>query len=288
MEATAEIPAIAADPAPSQVDRGRHAASLEKSPSHVHYPAAAATAAGGISDASTSPPTTWTPDLVGTPPLNDPQLERFLAASEPQPDDDVREKRAFPRPSPKTARALIRMGVIVLIAALAAVLLRTFVVSPYYIPSESMEPTLHGCSGCNNDHVLVDKLSYRLHSPHQGDIVVFHRPKSISAQEIPDSVLIKRVIGLPGDKVTLRGGQVYINDLLLHESYVDHKKCGNNPSVPGPSGTTSWLVPSNDVFVMGDHRCDSVDSRYFGPISESSIIGRAFMIIYPFNRIRLL
>ena len=94
--------------------------------------------------------------------------------------------------SPHAFRTLM----VVAIAVVAALLLRTFVVEPYYVPSESMEPTLHGCTGCNDDHVLVEKLSYHFHDPQPGDIVVFNRP---STWKVPDKVLIKRVIGVPGD-----------------------------------------------------------------------------------------
>ncbi len=102
--------------------------------------------------------------------------------------------------------------VVVVCAAIAALLLRTFVVAPYFIPSASMEPTLHGCAGCNNDHVLVNKLSYRLHGIHRGDVVVFKRPRTWN---VTDKVLIKRVIGLPGDVLTTRNGIVYVDGLQL-------------------------------------------------------------------------
>jgi signal peptidase I len=171
-----------------------------------------------------------------------------------------------------------------MIAAIAAVLLRAFVVQPYYIPSASMEPTLHGCGGCNDDHVLVDKLSYRAHDIREGDIIVFHRPPN--APNIPDKVLIKRVIGLPGDVVELKKGRVYVNGLVLDEPYVN-EQCGANATVP-LNGTSKWKVPGNDVFVMGDNRCHSDDSRAFGPIATSSVIGRAFAIIWPIGRMGLL
>jgi signal peptidase I len=218
------------------------------------------------------------------------QLHRFLKATEPQPGDDEKHTRSRNRKRDKergrqrTARTLIRLAVVVAIAAAAAVVLRVFIVAPYYIPSESMEPTLHGCQGCDNDHVLVDKISYRLHSVHQSDIVVFHRPPD--ASQIKEDVLIKRVIGLPGQTVSLSGGHVLIDGRQLPEGYVN-TKCGAHPTQP-ITGTTSWTVPKGDVFVMGDNRCQSDDSRDFGPIAQSSIIGRAFMIIWPFSRIGFL
>ncbi|WP_375475753.1 signal peptidase I [uncultured Jatrophihabitans sp.] len=177
----------------------------------------------------------------------------------------------------------LRLAIIVAIVATGAVLLRVYVVQPYYIPSESMEPTLHGCTGCNDDHILVNKLSYRSGTPSEGDIVVFDRPPGVSA---PDKVLIKRVIGLPGDKVQLSGGQVYLNGLHIEESYVN-QKCGENATRP-LDGRTSWTVPAKDIFVMGDNRCDSDDSRVFGPIPIKSVLGRAFAIIWPINRVRIL
>jgi signal peptidase I len=195
------------------------------------------------------------------------------------------ESEADDSERPRTrGRALRRLAVLVVVvacAAAAALLLRTFVVAPYFIPSASMEPTLHGCPGCNNDRVLVNKLSYRLHGIHRGDVVVFHRPK---AWQVPDKVLIKRVIGLPGDVLTTRKGVVYVDGLELAEPYLDRQCTG---------GTVGWprksiKVPEGKAFVMGDNRCDSSDSRRFGAIPESSVIGRAFVTIWPFGRIHWL
>lgn len=159
-----------------------------------------------------------------------------------------------------------------------AVTLRTFVVEPFWIPSESMEQTLHGCTGCNDDRLLVDKLSYKLHPVHRGDVVVFRRPASVNASE---KVLIKRVIGLSGETVRGRAGKVWIGDRLLEEPYV-------NGACEGTQDFAPVSVPPGDVFVMGDNRCDSTDSRVFGPIKKSSIIGRAFLIIWPLGRIHWL
>jgi len=181
---------------------------------------------------------------------------------------------------------LIRSAIVVVVAAVVAILLRAFVVQPYYIPSESMEPTLHGCSGCSEDHVLVDKVTYRFASIKAGDIVVFNRPKNA---DVADKVLIKRVVATAGQKVQLRrdasgqwDGKVYVNGLSLEEGYVN-KKCGARPTLPLTS-TTTWVIPKDHVFVMGDNRCDSIDSRTFGPITDSSVIGRAFLIIWPLSR----
>jgi signal peptidase I len=191
--------------------------------------------------------------------------------------------------SPAVLRRLLRIAVLVGIAAGAALLLRAFVVAPYYIPSGSMEPTLHGCANCNDDHILIDKISYRFHPPQQSDIVVFAAPPGAG---LPDKVLVKRVVGLPGQHLALRHGYVYINGKRLEEPYLNRaflrKECGpGGPSTP-ETGRSRWTIPSGDVFVMGDNRCNSTDSRAFGPIPDSSIIGRAFAIIWPLGRIRLL
>jgi signal peptidase I len=174
-------------------------------------------------------------------------------------------------------RFLIRTFIIVFIAGLAAVLLRAYVVQPYYIPSASMEPTLHGCPTCNDDHVLVDKISYDFGDPKASDIVVFHRPKNA---HVSDNVLIKRVIGLPNDKISMTRGQVFVNGKPMREPYLN-----KDHSCYATSTFSPLTVPAKEVFVMGDNRCDSTDSRAFGPIAESSIIGRAFAIIWPIHRI---
>ena len=184
------------------------------------------------------------------------------------------------RPSaPSRYRRIWRLLIALVLVIAAALALRTYVVAPYFIPSASMETTLHGCSGCDNDHVLVNKLSYHLHSIHRGDVVVFRRPASWN---VPDKVLIKRVIGLPGDVLATRGGVVYVNGLPLDEPYL------NDACAVGTQNLRSATVPAKDVFVMGDNRCESADSRAFGAVAESAVIGRAFIIIWPLGRIHWL
>ena len=96
-------------------------------------------------------------------------------------------------------RSLVNLGLLAAAVIIVTVLLRMFVVGSYWIPSASMEPTLHGCPGCNDDHVLVNKLSYKMHGFKRGDVVVFTKPAGV---DVPEKVLIKRVIGLPGDLLT--------------------------------------------------------------------------------------
>lgn len=176
-------------------------------------------------------------------------------------------------------RVLAKFAIVLVVAATAALLLRAYVVAPYYIPSESMEPTLHGCTGCDDDHILVDKVSYRFHDPRQSDIVVFDKPDGVSVPPGED-VLIKRVIALPGDKIEIRKGRVIIDGTALEESYLNKDK-----SCYAQENLSARTIPQGRVFVMGDNRCDSTDSRVFGPIPESSIVGRAWLIIWPLTRI---
>jgi signal peptidase I len=184
--------------------------------------------------------------------------------------------RSGPR-SPLRA-AILRLLILVVVTGLVVVLLRTFVVASFYIPSGSMETTLHGCPGCEADMVMVDKLSYRFGSVSRGDVVVFDRPPLAPTE---DHELIKRVIGLPGDTVSAHDGQVYIGDRPLSESYVD-RACAGTADFPPVQ------VPAGRYFMMGDNRCDSLDSRVFGTIARSALVGRAFAVIWPVKHLRWL
>ena len=172
-----------------------------------------------------------------------------------------------------------------MVAVLVAVLLRAFVVQTFFIPSGSMEPTLQ-----IGDRILVNKLSYHLHGVDRGDIVVFSRPptENCGGPEVND--LVKRVIGLPGDVVSLSGGYVYIDGKRLDESWLPSSEQGI--TVAGPAGNSSNLarpyrVPANDYFVMGDNRTDSCDSRYWGPIAKSLIVGKVELRVWPISSLHI-
>ena len=190
---------------------------------------------------------------------------------------------AVPKSGP-SSRWLREGLLVVLVAVLVAVLLRAFVVQTFYIPSGSMEPTLN-----IGDRVLVNKLSYDFHDVHRGDIVVFVAPKSARSGGISD--LVKRVIGLPGEVVTGRpDGDVYINGHRLNEPYLPKDTPTTFSDVPPfcgrpPDGNPGCVVPQGRVFVLGDNRTESKDGRFFGSISESSIVGRVFLRIWPLNDI---
>ena len=172
-------------------------------------------------------------------------------------------------------------GVILLVAIAVAFLLQAFVVKPYRIPSPSMVPTLDV-----GDRIMVNKLSYDLHSVHRGDIVVFKRPP-LEEQNFPD--LVKRVIGLPGETISTENGHIYINGKLLDEpwlpagpqSYTGALPDDEHPqfNMPGPVH-----IPAGEYFVMGDNRTDSEDSRFFGPIPKSLIVGRAVAVVWPLSQ----
>lgn len=151
---------------------------------------------------------------------------------------------------------------------------RAFVVQTFYIPSGSMLPTLQ-----IGDRILVDKLSYRFHAVHRGDIVVFRRPPLEQANYAD---LVKRVIGLPGETLSLHAGHVYVNGKLLHEPWLP-RGVHTYPSPLAASFSLNhrFTVPAGDYFVMGDNRTNSADSRYFGPISGSLIVGRVLTVIWP-------
>ncbi len=154
-------------------------------------------------------------------------------------------------------------------AVIIAWLVKSFIVHPFWIPTGSMEPTL-----MPQDRVMVNKFIYRFTSPKRGDIVVFIPPGDSGKD------YIKRVIALPGETIEVKEGQVYINGRPLKEPYVINE--------PDKSNYGPLKVPEGHVFVMGDNRPNSADSRYFGPLPIDKIVGKAFLIYWPPWRIRLL
>jgi signal peptidase I len=183
---------------------------------------------------------------------------------------------------PRTSRWLREWIILLVLTVGGTFLFRTYIVQSYRIPSGSMEKTLHGCEPhCNNDRVLVDKLSYKLHAVHRHDLVVFKATGDwVAVVGGPDDV-IKRVIGIPGDTVQCcdAQGQVIVNGTSQVEPYVFE----DNHDPFGPV-----VVPKGQLFVMGDHRSDSSDSRYNGTIPISSVVGHAFIRVWPIPRIHTL
>jgi signal peptidase I len=186
------------------------------------------------------------------------------------PDASPEPEAARPGRKRKSVRLVIEWGVILVVAVLAAILIRSFVVQPFFIPSGSMEPTL-----AVGDRVLVNKLSYDFHPVHRGDIVVFSKPPNDTTPGVTD--LIKRVIGLPGETISGQNGQVYINGHPLAEPWLPK----GDTTQPFPA----TFIPRGEYFMMGDNRGDSADSRVLGPIPKHLIIGRAFLRVWPLSRI---
>lgn len=164
---------------------------------------------------------------------------------------------------------LKELPILIITAVILAWLIKTYVVQPFYIPSGSMEPTLYP-----GDRVLVNKFIYRFQQPEPGSIVVFVPPGNTNKD------FIKRIIAVEGQEVEVRDGKVYVNGKVKSESYII--------SMYDSNGYGPERIPLNNVFVMGDNRPNSQDSRVFGPLSEDSIVGKAFMIYWPFQRFRLL
>ncbi len=194
-------------------------------------------------------------------------------------------------PEPERQKSFLsELPGLLLAALVVAVLIKTFIVQPFFIPSGSMIPTL-----LVDDRVMVSKLSYRLGMPEMGDVVVFENPWAEDREEsVTEAVvrsvlealgvrtdasddLIKRVIAVEGEVVEIRDGRVSVDGVTITEPYLPE---GVSMSDFGPVA-----VPFEHVFVMGDNRNASSDSRAFGPIPESDIIGRAFVRIWPLDRL---
>lgn len=202
------------------------------------------------------------------PPTDD-QLD---ADADPEVDSSESSVGAAVEP-PKTglspgARAFFDWVVVVGVALLVALLVRSFLLAHFIVEGESMHSTLEP-----GDRVFVNKMSYRLHDPNRGDVVVLHEITGASERD-----LIKRVVALPGEEIEMENCIVRIDGQLLQEPYLD-------PTVVTPGrcgqGIASTVVPEDHVFVMGDNRPGSHDSRALGTIPFEDLVGRAFVVFWP-------
>jgi signal peptidase I len=172
-------------------------------------------------------------------------------------------------------RAVWEWVFVVVIAIGAAMLIRLFLFQQYYIDGPSMQTTL-----MPQDRVLVNKMSYKLHDIHRGDVIVFDRVTN----ETQHDDLIKRVMGLAGETLEIRSCIVYVDGVLVDEPYLNPEQTSQiEPSARCGSHTdmAPTVVPEHTVFVMGDNRVQSFDSRDFGPIDTDKVRGRAFVVIWP-------
>ena len=159
-------------------------------------------------------------------------------------------------------------------------LIQSFVAQPFQVQQFSMQNTIQ-----DRQFVLVDRLTPRFDGYHRGDIIVFTPPANA---ESPDQKpFIKRVIGIANDRVDIRDGKVFVNDVQLEEPYLFSVDGTAQPTVAN-GDVASWTIPPGDLFVMGDHRARSSDSRVFGPITVDSVIGRAWLRYWPLEDIGVL
>lgn len=165
---------------------------------------------------------------------------------------------------------VIELAKVVLISLAIILPVRFYIVQPFYVNGQSMEPTFH-----NNEYLLIDEISYRFHEPKRGDIIVFRYPKD------PGKFFIKRLIGLPGESVTIMSGRVRVvsearpEGFVLDESYL---------MSPDTLGDTTVNVGPHEYFVLGDNRAESLDSRIFGPVDQQYVVGRVWVRAFPFSR----
>ncbi|MCI2242239.1 signal peptidase I [Adlercreutzia faecimuris] len=178
---------------------------------------------------------------------------------------------------PTFLRTLVRILVMIGLVVALSWGLRTFVFQAYEIPSGSMEETI-----MTGDMVFSEKVTYYFNEPEPGDIVTFQDP------EIPSRILIKRVIATGGQTVDLVDGKVVVDGVPLYEPYTDGEPSYPLTPVYGKAISYPFTVPEGQLWVMGDNRTNSQDSRYFGPIGEDTVTGRAVLIYWPISNIGLL
>jgi signal peptidase I len=179
--------------------------------------------------------------------------------------------------------------IVTIVGAVAIVLaIKAWVINPYRIPSSSMEPSLHcarpapGCEARFSDRVLANRFIYHFRDPKRGEIVVFETPPDAKAKCGAGGTFVKRIIGLPGERVQIRVRQgaafVYIDGRRLEEPYVEHDRRDLGPA-------ETYNVPAGQYFVMGDNRSQSCDSTEWGPVPRENLIGPVFMTYWPPQRI---
>lgn len=178
---------------------------------------------------------------------------------------------------PGIIRRFLSFIVCIAVVLVAAWGIRTYVAEPFEVPSASMETTI-----MTGDRLFAEKVSYHFEDPKAGDIVVFSDP------QVPSRVLVKRVIATEGQVVSMSDGVLYIDGVAQSEPYVTGETYPLSQTAGNVSISYPYIVPEGEVWVMGDNRENSSDSRYFGSIDENTIFGKAVFTYWPLNRIDLL
>ena len=162
---------------------------------------------------------------------------------------------------------------IIVVALVIIIPVRYFILQPFYVKGASMEPNFH-----DNEYLIIDELSYRLHQPHRGDVIVLRNP------QLPSEFFIKRIIGLPGDQLQVTDGKVEITN-QQHPGGSILDETAYLPKDRETSGSVQVTIGPNQYFVMGDNRPASLDSRSFGPIDRSEIVGRTAVRAWPLHKL---
>jgi signal peptidase I len=195
-----------------------------------------------------------------------------LSVTDPQPEPTASNRRAL--------GCLIEIVETVVLTAIIFIVLQTFVGQPFKVEQVSMQDTIE-----EGQYVLVDKLTPRFDGYHRGDIIVFTPPANVETPA--GKPYIKRIVGVAGDRIEIRDGRVFVNGIALDEPYV--YTVDGTPQPTTPHGEVSeWTVPAGDLFVMGDHRERSADSRDFGPIQLRDVVGRAWLRYWPISDLGIL
>jgi signal peptidase I len=189
-------------------------------------------------------------------------------------------------------RRVVEWVATIVVAVGVVLAVKAWVVNPYRIPSPSMEPTLHcarpefGCEGDGSDHVLANRFIYHFRDPRRGEIVVFHAPR-LATRECTGGIFVKRVIGLPGEVWSERDGYTYIDGKRLSEPYVepDRRDTQTSSLLDIPPVGTLHHIPQDTYLMEGDNRAHSCDSRVWGLVPRSAIIGKVFFTYWPLGRI---
>ncbi len=155
----------------------------------------------------------------------------------------------------------------VISAGIIAFIIITFIGQVTVVRGASMEPTLH-----DRERLIANKISYRFESPERNEIIIFKPPIGIKRN------YIKRIIGIPGDKIEIVNGKIYVNAQVLKEPYVKYRSNENMPPT---------IVPADSFFVLGDNRPNSSDSRYWGFVPRKNVVGKAWVVFWPLNKIRI-